>query len=352
MAKESVFELLADEDIRAVTNYTTAQIWEKRNFLSGTADYKFSPDKYVRIKRANKKISNIIRSTGIDSPAVEIRPGVDVIDEVKMIKVYLTHTTSVHEFNDVIARYNYALNNTSKVKEQDAIDILKNWSLSNYDKVVTEYTEACEEGICMALSNEKGWVIPYKENQEGNKYNPNIEHSTTGALADFDTNDPTLMLLNDIVLKAQMEGYSPNVIYVGDAVATAIIQSQWYNNNNRTAPVHHAFSYTPRESNQLVVAKGAIELVGINVAGCKIIWINSKIDGKSVFDVNCAVALNDNMWASIYSSDTMAEFTLHNDIIRFSEPERINEKQLRYWYEYFYLPVIEKPGEIFRCYYK
>ena len=89
------------------------------------------------------------------------------------------------------------------------------------------YIASCEYGLCQALTNPNGWVVPPKANQEPITYKPifNPAYDYTGTLADFDTMDPTLKLLEDLVRKAHVEGYSPNVILVGDAVAMRILQS-------------------------------------------------------------------------------------------------------------------------------
>ena len=55
METENAFELLRNDDtIKAITNYSVAGIWEKRPFLSGSADYQTAPDSFVDIKREDK----------------------------------------------------------------------------------------------------------------------------------------------------------------------------------------------------------------------------------------------------------------------------------------------------------
>jgi len=351
MNSENVFELLSsEEELKAVTSYSVSAIWEKRPFLSGSTDHKVVDTMDFNIKREEKYIGDIIENTGIDSPAVEIRPVTEVIEKLQLAHVYWTQVTSAHDYNDLVRRYNQAFNGYYR-GDQKIINVLKEWSLGIYDSVVNKYVMACEKGLCQALTNPAGWVIPAKANQEPKIYDPRLEHDITGNLADFDTQDPTLKLLEDLVLKAQIEGHSPNVIFVGDLVAKAILSSPWYNTNNRTAPVSNAFSFTPGESSNMIMAKGALELVGIYVAGCKIIWINSMFEGVPLFDPNCAVALNDNQWATIYSGPTFANMQSHSDIIRFTPAPIVNEKEIRYFCEYSYLPVINKPGEIYRAYY-
>lgn len=349
---DNVFELLInDEEIRATTNYTIPEIWEKRNFLSGSADYKESVDGYVDLSEKDRSVGDVIENTGIDSPAVEIRPNISAISSQKMSHVYYTHVCSAHDYNDLVKRYNTALNGSSRVAPADALNVLKEWALSNYDSIVTKYVAACEKGLCQALSNSAGWVVPPGANQEPLTYNPGITNSITGNIADFGTTDPALQLLDDLVLKAQTDGYSPDVIFVGDAVAKAILQSAWYSSNNRIAPVSQAFNYTPKESTNMLRAKGALELAGMSVSGCKVIWINSMVNGVLVFQPNCAVALNSNNFSSIYSGPTYADLGLYNDIIRFAPGPKLNEKEVRYFYEYMYLPVVNHPSEVYRAYY-
>jgi hypothetical protein len=348
----NVFELLAtDEEVKTTTSYSIDEIWQKRNFLTGSASYKENVDMYVDITYKERNVGQVIEHTGIDSAAVEIRPSVTTVTTQKMAHTYYTHVCSAHDYNDLVRRYNRSLNGASRVNPADAIEVLKEWALSNYDSVVNKYVAACEKGLCQALSNTSGWIASSTANQEPISYNPNITNSFTGTLADFNATDPTLKLLEDIVLKSQTDGYSPDVIFVGDAVAKAILQSNWYITNSRTAPVSQAFNYTPKESSVLIRANGALELLGMSVGGCKVIWINSMVNGVLVFQPNCALALNSNDFASIYSGPTMADLGVYNDIIRFAVGPKLNEKEIRYFYEYTYLPVVNYPSEIYRIHY-
>jgi len=350
---ENILEILVDEENVSRTSYSIAEIWEKRNYLSGSANHVSHPDRFINIFRDDNTDGKLIYNTGFTSPAVEVRPSVKERETVHMLHNYFTHVTSVHDYEDLLKRYYAKLYaGGSDGLSTKAYDLLKEWSLSNYDKLVTDYTKVCEYGLCQALTNVNGYVIPSKENQEPDKYNPNINHSSTSAtLSSFDTVDPSFKLLQDLVLLAQKDGYSPDVILVGDAIASAIMNSSWYNTHSRTAPVTNVFSFTPRESNNTIVARGAIELVGIYAGGCKIIWINSQIEGASAFKPNCAIALDSSNFASIYSGPMYTNNGINNDIIRFTTAPEKNEKEIRWMLEYCYLPVINHPDQVYRIYY-
>jgi len=356
MLSENIFEILSgDEEVRAVTSYTTAEIWEKRPFLSGSADHKSQDSMIVDIVREEKVEGQIIENSDTQisgNPAIEYRPIVKKVEEKKMANVYWTQVTSQHDYNDLLRRWNSIMRGkTAEKGDAKLIDTIKEWSLSIYDGIVNLYVDACEKALGNALSMQDGWVVHPKPNQAPFQYNPNIEHNHTGSILDFDDGDPALLLYNDLVLKSNTEGYSPNVIFVGDAIARAILQSQWYNNNNRTAPISQAFYFQPKMSTNTIRAKGALELIGITVGGCKIVWLNSMQDGIFNFKPNCAVALNEDQFATIYSGPTYANMALHTDIVRFDPAPIVNEKQIRYYCEYSYLPVVNRPGEIFRAYY-
>ena len=354
MESDNVFELLSGEDgIIAQTSYTLAEIWEKRNFLSGSADYQKATDRILPVYRKDRYVGEVIENVGVDSPAVEVRPPVMKIGNLEMPRGFFTQVTSGHDYEDLLKRYRAAVGPQTNGVPQSAIQVLQEWALSGYDTVANMQVAACEKGLCQALSNENGWNIPAKRNQEPFKYDPQIDNSTTGLIADFDANDPSMMLLKDLVLKMQTKGYSPDTILVGDNVAMAIMNSQYYkDNNNRVVPITQSFNYTPALSSNMVRAMGALELTGITVAGCKIIWINSQYNGVPSFDPDCAIALKFTDFATIYSAPIFSNMTLLDDIINLTEEPRRSSKEIRYMYEFYYLPVVNYPGEIFRIYYR
>jgi hypothetical protein len=112
-----------------------------------------------------------------------------------------------------------------------------------------------------------------------------------------------------------------------------------------------------------VQADGVVELLGIHIGGAKVFWVNSKLKTKagvvSNFQPNCAVAIDLDTFATMYSGPTFVSkekpndvtFELVQDIIRFAPQPIIDEKQITYKCEYNYLPVINDPLSIFRTYY-
>jgi hypothetical protein len=160
MITDAVFELIAGDDVKSTTSYSIAEIWEMRHYLSGNADYKHTPDLTIPIIREEDNVGQIIMNTGIDSPAVEVRPTIQNVGMQKLIHAYFTQVTSVHDYNQLVQSYTMSVGNNGKAHvsgaSQTGLDIIKDWALKIYSKVVKIYTHSCELGLCQALTNKNG----------------------------------------------------------------------------------------------------------------------------------------------------------------------------------------------------
>jgi len=347
---ENIIDILNSELVTEVNNYSKSQIWEKRDWLTGSMLHAETADEFVRLNVQDTSVGDVIYNTGIDSPAVEVKPRPIKTLKVPLAYVYKRETISVRDVNQLNKIYRQQLAGLTSVPKEEAYKTVVDWATAMYDGVVSKYIAACNMGAGQALSNPAGWVIRNEPNQEEFTYLPGIQYSKTALLSRFANENPEAVLMELVVMPAYNEGKRVNAILIGDAVKDAIFNSTWWNTKNKPVPSPVPFGYKPAESTNEILADGALELSGMMVGSCKVFWITSRVNGISTFNANAAVAINRNYLGSIYQgpTTTMVDGVV-NAIVRYATRQNpADEKEMFKFFEYSYLPALTDPYNIFR----
>lgn len=335
---------IIDESTGSIsTNYTTGMIWDRRPYLSSLANYAENDRPYAQVVSVdNTSSSTIIQNNGPNSEFWEAKTGsIEYIDK-KMARRKPMITVTNHDIEEL--QRNFRTWRTSST--QDIYDQVTQWQLGYYERAVRDYCLQCDYALGQLLSNPTGWTVPNAVNQEALSYNPNLT-SSTGTLADFNTTNPETVLLDNVIQPLLSKGYRPNVIFVGEAVKDAILNSTYYNTKNNT-PSLSVIESASSESSNIYTRNGALVISGLYPAGCKVVYINSIINSTMPsFNANAAVAVNTNNFASIWNAPTHNFVTgVDSSIISWVRDTSTNPYVLRFFAEHIYLPTLNNPSQI------
>jgi hypothetical protein len=347
---ENIIDILNSELVTEVNNYSTSQIWEKRDWLTGSMSHAETGDEYVRLNVQDTSIGEVVYNTGIDSPPIEVKPRPIKTMKVPLAHVYKRETISARDVNLINKIYRQQLAGLTSVPKEEAYKTVVDWAAGMHDNVVVKYIAACNMGAGQALSNPAGWIIRNQANQEEFEYLPGIKYSKTALLARFANENPESVLMGLLLSPAYNQNQRPNAIGIGEAVKDAILNSTWWNDKSKPVPSPVPFGYKPVESTNEILADGALELSGMMVGRCKVFWITSQVNGVNTFNANAAVAFNTKQLGAVYQgpTTTMIEGVV-NSIVRYATRQNpADEKEMFKFFEYAYLPALTDPYTIFR----
>lgn len=352
--ENEILEIFDGQLAQTATNFTPAQIWERRPYLTGLCAYAEKDTEYVAIPKndlsAGKPVS-FSENVGIDSNAVPLRNDTVSYDTVEMAHGFFEVTANRHDVQDLQRLFRNITNKTSTMSGGSASDRILRWLTDTYEKAVLGYIDACEKGFAQALSNPAGWVIPAKANQEPKTYKPTFSNDATGTLADFNSEDPATVLFDNIVGPLLAKGGRPNVIFIGTAVKDVILSSAYYSGVNTMRPILTPIQTTPRESSATIVATGAYELAGLIVAGCKVIWISSIAFGVPAFNANAAVAANTQDLGTIWTCPIFTNNGMVSAIVSWIRNTAVDPFTWQFFVKYFYLPAVNNASSLYRIIY-
>jgi len=346
-----ITDILNSEEVQGATNYNPGQIWEKRPFLTGLMQHEESIDNRVNLQVYDTSFGEVVFNTGIDDPAVTLKPPAPITITSDLAHFYFDFPISMHDVNAIIRKYNAQLKGLTSVNSKDAYKSVQDWAMGMYENVVNKYVMACEFGACQAISMPNGFAVPNKTNQTKFDYKPAIAQSIVLNVAAFADKNPESVLMDAVAMPAMNAGHPPNIIVVGDDVKEAIMASSFWAKGNRPAPAPVAFKYKPALSKNEVFAKGALELAGMMVGSAKVFWSTSMVNKDKCFNPKAAVAFDTDTMGTIYSgvTTTMVDGA-DTSIVRHSiRVNPVKEKEMHQYAECFYLPVFTAPHQIFRA---